>query len=153
MVAIKGGCPSKTILIIVSIVLLVLSSKSYAQRADNLAFIIESNPVQNEQEKDKVRFTLGETSEVKLFLIGSIRLYQLLISPQDMPVCDFIPTCSLFGMQVIRRYGVIRGILLTSDRLQRCNGYARTSGHYPLDEKTGKAIDPVENYSPESKKK
>ena len=71
--------------------------------------------------------------------------YQKFISSQDTEVCMFTPTCSEFSKQAFKKYGFFWGFLMTSDRLQRCNGLGRN--YYPIDIATGLAIDPVEkNY-------
>jgi putative membrane protein insertion efficiency factor len=74
-----------------------------------------------------------------------IRFYQLFISTQDEPVCNFMPSCSQFGIDSLREFGAIKGILLSSDRLQRCNGMSVP--YYKIDYKSGKFIDPVQVYS------
>jgi len=144
---------SQFLFIVISVIALFLSSypDSYAQAKTGLAFIVESNPLQSLVKKNSARLNFHETSEIKLFLTNLIRLYQLFISSQDMPVCNFIPSCSQFGMKTVRKYGFFRGILLTSDRLQRCNGMS--SRYYPLDIRSGRLIDPVENYSAETLKR
>ena len=94
--------------------------------------------------QEVVRFNPQETSELKFVATGLIRLYQKFVSSQDGPTCNFQPTCSRFGMACIQEYGVIRGVLLTADRLLRCNG--SQSQHYHKDSVTGKYIDPISDY-------
>ncbi|NIA29052.1 MAG: membrane protein insertion efficiency factor YidD [Actinobacteria bacterium] len=74
--------------------------------------------------------------------MGCIRFYQLFISSQDIPVCNFTPSCSKFGMAAIKKYGVFYGGLMTFDRLQRCNGLGRK--YYPIHPVTDKSYDPIE---------
>ena len=81
---------------------------------------------------------------MRQLLKGAIRFYQLFISSQDMPVCNFVPSCSQFSAEAIERLGILRGILLTSDRLQRCNGMSRS--RYQMDYVSGKLIDPIQIY-------
>jgi putative membrane protein insertion efficiency factor len=139
------------LLVILLISLLISYSISYAQTKTGLAFIVESNPLQSREKRNDVRMNFPETSEMKLFSMGLIRFYQLFISSQDIPVCNFTPSCSQFGMKAIKKYGFFHGVLLTSDRLQRCHGLTirYSPQYYPFDEKTGKLFDPVENYSKE----
>ena len=142
----------KSGLVVIFVLLLVLLYYiSSAQTKTGLEFIVASNPLLSEAPKGNVRLSFHETSEIKLFSIGLIRLYQLFISSQDMPVCNFVPSCSQFGMEAIRKYGFLRGVLLTSDRFQRCHGLS--SQYYILDEQTGKLVDSVENYSIEALRK
>ena len=124
----------------------VLSVSSvFSGEATDLAFIRKVNPVTILKPQEVIRFNPSETSELKLAATGLIRLYQKFISSQDSPACNFQPTCSRFGMACIREYGVARGILLTADRLLRCNG--SQSQHYHKDSVTGKYIDPVSDYA------
>lgn len=52
-----------------------------------------------------------------------IRIFQVVISPQDGPNCRFTPTCSEYGRQAVMRYGIIVGGFCAGDRLIRCNPY------------------------------
>jgi putative membrane protein insertion efficiency factor len=139
------------LLVILLISLLISYSISYAQTKTGLAFIVESNPLQSREKRNDVRMNFAQTSEMKLLATGLIRFYQLFISSQDMPVCNFTPSCSQFGMKAIEKYGFFRGVLLTSDRLQRCHSMTLRNSHqfYSFDETTGRLFDPVENYSKE----
>lgn len=113
--------------------------------AADLAFIREVNPMTTPKVQEVVRFNPQETSELKLVATGLIRLYQKFISSQDGPSCQFLPSCSHFGMGCIQEYGFLHGVLLTADRLIRCNG--SQSSHYHRDGLTGKYIDPVSDYA------
>lgn len=86
-----------------------------------------------------------ETSELRIVPHAMIRLYQEFISSQHYNVCVFEPSCSHFGQETIRTFGLIRGGLLTADRLQRCNMFASQYG-YGVDRKSGRLLDPVETY-------
>ncbi len=120
-------------------------SPAFSDEAADLAFIRKVNPMTRPKPKGSIRFNPKDTSELKIVATGLIRLYQKFISSQDGPTCNFRPTCSGFGMACIQEYGVARGILLTADRLLRCNG--SQSQHYHKDSVTGKYIDPVSDYA------
>lgn len=87
-----------------------------------------------------------ETSSGKIVLLGSIRLFQKRISPIEGPRCRLFPTCSHYGYQAIREYGPLRGILMTGDRLLRCNPSRRPGSDYPL-LPNGRLYDPVSRNS------
>ena len=123
----------------------IFVSPTFASEATDLAFIRKVNPMTTAQPQEIVRFNPQETSELKLALTGLVRLYQKFISSQDSPTCSFSPSCSRFCMACIQEYGVLRGVLLTADRLLRCNG--SQSRHYHKDSVTGKYIDPVSDYA------
>jgi hypothetical protein len=54
-------------------------------------------------------------------LRGAIRVYQVTLSPVLPTQCKFRPTCSEYGLGCIRKYGTLRGGLLTTWRLVRCS--------------------------------
>lgn len=120
---------------------------SSAQESTELAFILSRNPIRSVPRADRAgaHSDLSRAQGVKLLLIGAIRLYQKFISPQDVPTCNFVPGCSQFGVEAIGQLGVLRGILLTSDRLQRCN--SMSTSRYQMDYKSGELIDPVRIYA------
>lgn len=84
----------------------------------------------------------------EISIVGSllIRGYQLVISTQDEPSCNFTPSCSHFAQQAITKYGFCTGSLMATDRLTRCNG--KRGGLYSIDPATGLNIDPIENWAP-----
>jgi uncharacterized protein len=55
------------------------------------------------------------------FLRASIRAYQVTLSPILPSACKFTPTCSHYGLGCIRKYGSLRGGILTAWRLVRCS--------------------------------
>ena len=123
----------------------IFVSPAFASEATDLAFIREINPMTTAKPQEVVRFNPQETSELKLAATGLIRLYQKFISSQDGPSCQFLPSCSRFGMACIQEYSFVRGVLLAADRLLRCNG--SQSNHYHRDSVTAKYIDPVSDYA------
>lgn len=52
---------------------------------------------------------------------GAIRLYQMTLSPALPTACKFHPTCSHYSLGCVRKYGTLRGGLLTTWRLIRCS--------------------------------
>ena len=144
------SCVSARVVLIVLFCIFCLSaiflvSLTPADEAADLAFIRKVNPITTPQPQEAVRFKTHESSELKLAATGLIRLYQKFISSQDGPACNFVPSCSRFGMACIREYGMVRGLFLTADRLLRCNGLQST--HYHRDQVTGKYIDPISDYA------
>ena len=124
--------------------LLICNLTAFTQVSEEFNFILKSNPITDIEEEKRSSLTLEEVSEVKLVCLGLIRVYQLFISSQQnsQSICTFTPSCSRFGMSAIKKYGVLYGILMTSDRLQRCYGFNRK--YYPIHTKTGKCFDPIE---------
>lgn len=54
-----------------------------------------------------------------------VRAYQVGISPYTPPACRFYPVCSQYGIDAIRVHGAVKGLLLTSWRILRCNPFTR----------------------------
>ena len=52
-----------------------------------------------------------------------LRGYKRLISPLLPPMCRFEPTCSVYTMQAVEKYGVLRGVWLGMKRLGRCHPF------------------------------
>jgi putative membrane protein insertion efficiency factor len=57
-------------------------------------------------------------------LLALIRLYQLTLS-RMMPAntCRFYPSCSRYGFEAIRKHGAVKGSLLATWRVLRCNPF------------------------------
>ena len=58
---------------------------------------------------------------MKKMLIKAIKFYQRKISPLFGPKCRFYPSCSQYAVEAIEIHGVLKGIILASLRLARCN--------------------------------
>jgi putative membrane protein insertion efficiency factor len=57
-------------------------------------------------------------------LVAPIRLYQRAISPALPARCKYHPSCSAYAVEAVRRYGVLRGVVLAGWRLLRCNPWS-----------------------------
>lgn len=64
--------------------------------------------------------------------ISPLLLYSKLVSPALPRRCRYEPTCSAYGIEAIRRFGVLRGAVLAGWRLLRCNPFS-DGGYDPLD--------------------
>lgn len=64
-------------------------------------------------------------------LIWLIRFYKLAISPWIGPKCRYTPSCSSYSEQAIRKYGPIKGLLLSVKRISKCHPWGG-SGYDPV---------------------
>lgn len=55
----------------------------------------------------------------ELYLIP-VYLYKGLISPFTGPCCRYTPSCSIYFMQAVHRFGIIKGSIMGAVRILRC---------------------------------
>jgi len=110
--------------------LLFMPVLAFSQISDNLFFIVDNNPiVSTDHEKIYTRENDSKRSGVSSLLRVSIVFYQRYLSVRDMRVCQFSLSCSNYAMKAISDYGPFWGILMSNDRILRCNPYAHR--YYP----------------------
>lgn len=71
------------------------------------------------------------TSFLAIPFIALIRFYQRFISPFTPASCRFQPTCSHYGIEALKTYGIFKGSILTLKRILKCHPWG-PSGHDPL---------------------
>lgn len=71
--------------------------------------------------------------KMKQLFIWLIRGYRMFISPLFPPTCRFQPTCSMYAIQAIERFGAIRGTWLATKRILRCHPFC-PGGYDPVPE-------------------
>ncbi len=65
-------------------------------------------------------------------LIALARMYQRTLSPLLGGQCRFVPTCSEYFIQAVRRRGALRGTLKGLWRILRCHPFSR-GGYDPVE--------------------
>lgn len=63
--------------------------------------------------------------------IKLIRMYQKFVSPLFGPRCRFIPTCSTYAIEALKKYGFFKGGFLAIWRILRCNPFCK-GGYDPV---------------------
>ncbi len=81
---------------------------------------------------EKTRAMWGKIADMlAALLVLPIRIYQLCISPLLPPSCRFVPTCSQYAVEALRKYGPVKGLYLAVRRLLRCHPWGG-SGYDPV---------------------
>ena len=64
-------------------------------------------------------------------IIILMKFYRLFLSPLKPPSCRFVPTCSEYAIVAFEKYGVIKGIYLTTKRILKCHPF-HPGGYDPV---------------------
>jgi len=62
-----------------------------------------------------------------------IHFYRYVISPLTPAACRHIPTCSVYSLEALKKYGLFRGGAMAANRIARCNPWG-TQGYDPVPE-------------------
>ncbi|NLC17906.1 MAG: membrane protein insertion efficiency factor YidD [Clostridiales bacterium] len=69
---------------------------------------------------------------LKKILIALIKAYRKYISPlKRTQSCIYTPTCSLYAIEALERYGAIKGTYLAVRRILRCHPFHK-GGYDPV---------------------
>ncbi len=66
-----------------------------------------------------LKFLVLLPKKIGIFLI---KIYQILLRPLFPSSCRFHPTCSVYTLQAIDKYGLFKGTWLGVKRISRCHG-------------------------------
>lgn len=69
---------------------------------------------------------------IKRCMLAAIRFYRVAISPYTRPRCRYYPTCSVYAMQAIEKYGAAKGGWLALKRILRCHPFSRHNPYDPV---------------------
>jgi hypothetical protein len=67
---------------------------------------------------------------MKRWMLGAIRWYRKAFAHKQ-PSCRFIPTCSVYAMEAIEKYGAAKGFWLALRRLLKCHPFHK-GGYDPV---------------------
>lgn len=74
----------------------------------------------------------GNVSKIACHLVvAMIRAYQFAIRPLLIGSCRFVPSCSEYAIEAVRKYGALRGTWLGIRRIARCHPFGR-GGYDPV---------------------
>ena len=140
----------------VYLIVLSLGISSYAQHIDFMYDLEIIKTKLSEKVPDPYRrpyiykdeaSVLKRINPVNILFGGALFVYQNVLSKQISTGCLYTPSCSEFSKDAIREYGLVKGIILSDDRVHRCNGF--TAGdlkNNKRDPMTNRYPDPVSRY-------
>lgn len=97
--------------------------------------------------KTKSRNVFLRYNPISLAFGGALFFYQKVISQQIAANCPYEISCSAFSKQCIQKYGFIKGVALSADRLTRCTQFTMIDLSPININNNQKIIDSVETYS------
>jgi len=68
---------------------------------------------------------------MKRLLIALVRFYRKHFSTPSMPKCRFFPTCSVYALESLEKYGALKGSLLALGRIFKCHPFHK-GGYDPV---------------------
>lgn len=132
-------------------ILAIANLMCIAQSSSALSKLINERKTAIEKQSKPVNYlSKSDLLELDPFAVGALTVlqaYKSFISSDLGSQCRFSPTCSAFSAEMIKFRGLWIGILLTSDRLIRCNPEAEFDYcEHLIDRETGIIQDEVTDY-------
>jgi uncharacterized protein len=75
---------------------------------------------------------IGHRNPIAALFVWLVRGYQVFISPGLPGRCKYYPSCSQYAIDALSEYGVLRGLVLASWRVLRCNPFSY-GGYDPVE--------------------
>ncbi|MBA2793218.1 MAG: membrane protein insertion efficiency factor YidD [Thermoleophilaceae bacterium] len=66
--------------------------------------------------------------------VAPVRAYQRWISPAIPQRCKYHPSCSQYAVDAVRRFGILRGLVLAAWRVLRCNPWSHGGVDFAADQ-------------------
>jgi putative membrane protein insertion efficiency factor len=67
----------------------------------------------------------------KILILFSIRVYQLTFRHLFPTRCRFSPTCSEYSLEAIKKYGILKGVVMSVHRISKCHPF-HPGGYDPV---------------------
>ena len=146
-------------ILLFSFVLFIVSGTTASLNAQTISLkndleLIQKTKLKPQSEK-KVRpyifknapKTFKTRNPASLLYGGLLYVYQNTISQHFSSDCLYHPSCSDFSKQAVNQFGLLKGGLLTVDRLTRCTRISATDiAPSAYDPKSHRANDPISKY-------
>ena len=80
---------------------------------------------------------------MKRIVLLPVHAYRRWLSPLLPRRCKYEPTCSVYAIEAVERFGVIRGTVLACWRILRCNPFSH-GGFDPVRDKFTLKVGPMD---------
>ncbi len=148
---------TKKVIVLFALLFLNFSFYLFAQSQQDIQLLKEHNFENKSFAKREVSYGLGKKNSgnpVYHIISVSMFVYQKCLTGVVFRTCAFSPSCSDFSKDLIKQYGIIKGVFCTTDRLMRCNRIAlvgKPSSYFEAD--NGKHYEDVFIYSYKEKQR
>lgn len=116
----------------------ITNNYSYYKRLGNNQAIMET----------KQTSFIAKINPISNLMKATMFLYQNVISAQLSKECPYEITCSNFSKQSIKKFGLIKGIFISADRITRCNRISMLDINLQnINSMSGSIIDSPSKYS------
>jgi uncharacterized protein len=140
----------------IAVVVFSLNKRTEAQQNNFRADLVIINSKLSEKLPDPYKrpyiykdetLVIKKINPVNILFGGALYFYQNVLSKQISANCLYTPSCSEFSKNAIREYGVLKGGILSVDRVNRCDIFSATDfkNHKP-DPITHRYPDPISKY-------
>ena len=68
---------------------------------------------------------------IEFIVLLPVYVYRICISPFIPPRCRYVPTCSQYSIEAVKKHGVLKGGWLAIKRILRCHPWGG-SGYDPV---------------------
>ena len=98
-----------------------------------LHFLLHFGRSGGESEEAAVSYSgkAGMKKILSYLLLLPVYFYRGYISPMTPPSCRFVPTCSEYAIEAIKKHGPFKGLYLAVRRILRCHPWGG-SGYDPV---------------------
>jgi uncharacterized protein len=138
------------VIVFVNSILFAVSLKAQSS-ADEMSQVLGAEFRNARYEPYKPEFLLPDSrssiikyNPVSLVFGSFMYAYQSYFSLQFSSVCLYEPTCSHMSKEYIREFGIIKGVIVSADRLTRCNRLSFAQIHpLRINPQTGKVNETI----------
>lgn len=68
---------------------------------------------------------------LEFLVLLPIYIYRGAISPYTRSSCRYMPTCSQYAIEAVKKHGIVKGLFLALKRIMRCHPWGG-SGYDPV---------------------